>query len=442
MAADTMASRAKPRTRRAPRNQNASDQQDVVRIRMYNVGFGDCFLLFIPAGGVTKKVLIDCGSFKYNGYSVKEIVDAVIADITDPDGVPRVDVLVATHRHKDHIIGFADPRWHAVEVKEVWLPWVEDPRDPVARRLRASQARFVSTLYRALAATPNLADDNKLELLEIVLNAQSNGDALDMLNRGFKGDPQRHYLPDRNHEKAVLRAPALPGVTVHVLGPPHDEAVMRAMDPDKGEAFLSALEAEAGDPDNGQVTFNFGKQWVEASDLKAPASGPRLDPKDEVKINKIASERDWGGLAARVDEAINNTSLFLVFKVGSLHLLFPGDAQWGPWRAILDDPDACELLSRTNFYKVGHHGSHNATPVSFVKKHLARPGANGKRKDLWAMVSVTPFAQWADIPREPLLEELAAITSMIVRSDSSDSVKGFIRKGNLWIEAAIPTTLA
>jgi hypothetical protein len=54
------------------------------------------------------------------------------------------------------------------------------------------------------------------------------------------------------------------------------------------------------------------------------------------------------------------------------------------------DPDATRLLSKTTFYKVGHHGSHNATPVSFVENCLL-PGAA-----LCAMVPVTTYKGWPD----------------------------------------------
>ena len=33
---------------------------------MYNVGFGDCFLLFVPTSNGVRKIVIDCGSIKAN----------------------------------------------------------------------------------------------------------------------------------------------------------------------------------------------------------------------------------------------------------------------------------------------------------------------------------------------------------------------------------------
>jgi hypothetical protein len=79
-------------------------------------------------------------------------------------------------------------------------------------------------------------------------------------------------------------------------------------------------------------------------------------------------------MALQLDSATNNTSLVLAIErtaTGEV-LLFPGDAQAGNWLSWQDlkwggdgagqkpvtGPD---LLARTIFYKVGHHGSHNAT---------------------------------------------------------------------------------
>jgi hypothetical protein len=72
-----------------------------------------------------------------------------------------------------------------------------------------------------------------------------------------------------------------------------------------------------------------------------------------------------------LNRGINNTSLVLAFefKKSRKVLLFVGDAQRGNWISWTngswkDGPETIsvrDLMSRTVFYKVGHHGSHNAT---------------------------------------------------------------------------------
>jgi glyoxylase-like metal-dependent hydrolase (beta-lactamase superfamily II) len=69
---------------------------------MYRIGFGDCFLLSLPAGGSLAHVLIDCGVHSRGDIgTMQQIVDD-IAQQTDK----RLALVVATHRHQDHISGF------------------------------------------------------------------------------------------------------------------------------------------------------------------------------------------------------------------------------------------------------------------------------------------------------------------------------------------------
>ena len=97
-----------------------------VAIRMYNVGFGDAFLLLLPDGDKQRRILFDCGSIEASpGMTMRKIVERIVRDVTDADGVARIDVVVATHRHKDHVSGFGQAAWGDVAVKEVWMPWTE-----------------------------------------------------------------------------------------------------------------------------------------------------------------------------------------------------------------------------------------------------------------------------------------------------------------------------
>jgi hypothetical protein len=71
-----------------------------------------------------------------------------------------------------------------------------------------------------------------------------------------------------------------------------------------------------------------------------------------------------------LDDALNNTSLILLFQVGTKQLLFPGDAQIENWRYTLDRLARNNALERrlrqVDLYKVGHHGSRNASPRSLL----------------------------------------------------------------------------
>ena len=83
---------------------------------------------------------------------------------------------------------------------------------------------------------------------------------------------------------------------------------------------------------------------------------------------------------------MNNTSLILLFRAGSKTILFPGDAQLENWEYALQSPLA-GLLDNVDVYKVGHHGSLNATPKSLWKRFSKR--GNKKRKDRLTSVMST-----------------------------------------------------
>lgn len=54
-----------------------------IKIRMYNVGFGDCFLIRIPAKGGERRVLVDCGyhSAGKGKFKDEELVAQIKADL-------------------------------------------------------------------------------------------------------------------------------------------------------------------------------------------------------------------------------------------------------------------------------------------------------------------------------------------------------------------------
>jgi hypothetical protein len=68
-----------------------------------------------------------------------------------------------------------------------------------------------------------------------------------------------------------------------------------------------------------------------------------------------------------LDQEMNNTSVILLFQIGKKKLLFPGDAQIENWQYALGQKRYQTLLTSVNLYKVGHHGSLNATPKSLWK---------------------------------------------------------------------------
>ena len=411
-----------PKKEKGTPKKKKGENQSEIRIRMHTVGFGDCFLLFLPTSAGIKKVLIDCGSLKKKSLSISEVADAVRTASTDADGVARIDIVVMSHRHADHISGFVPGRWDGVEVKEVWMPWLESRADNTARTLRKASDRRI----RQLIATFQAAGVSE-DLLQVLLNARSNEDSLDVLHEGFAGKARRRFLPEKETAVEAVECDHLPGIKTFVLGPPRDEKALKSDDPPTGESFLREY---VNDSAAGGSTKRFQPLSVDWVSNDPPA----LPDRDAIR-QSVENLAAYEAAAAAVDAELNNTSLIIIFKVGSEYLLFPGDAQWGPWEKVLQDEDAVALLEKVTFIKVGHHASHNASPVSVIRKHLGKKNVHGGA--VKAMISVTPYAQWKGVPYKPLLEELNATRFTTANSDLLQDQPGFTRKDDIWIEAKL-----
>lgn len=434
----------KKKTSPAPSGKSAAGPAGQhVNIRMYNVGFGDCFLLTFPAADRPRKVLIDCG-VHFSGKNPKppfaEVVAKLIEDITE-NGVPTVDLLIATHRHQDHVSGFENPAWKAVEVGEVWMPWTEDYTNELAREIlnkQSKKAEKLHALLTAMAAEPQrfgLSAAKKADIEKVKKfseNSLKNTEAMNMLHHGFaRGDAiPRSYLPYQDRTKNSIRSERLPGVTVHLMGPSYDKEVIRDMDPPADEKWFK-MKAAAGNG-NSDPHRPFHVDWsIDAATLDPQNT---LVSAEDKKAIQSASDDSEFAVAKRLEDSVNGTSLMLMFQVGKAFLFFPGDAQHGTWQSALKDSEWRELLTKTNFYKVGHHGSHNATPKEFVHEIL-NTGANCK-----AMVSLFPVEDFPEIPKVELFRDLAKVPVEYVRSDvaaDTGDPAEFVRTTH-YVETKIP----
>lgn len=112
-----------------------------VRVRMYRQGLGDCFLLRFPGeNGRPFHLVIDSGVIK--GTSEPTVKMREVAEDIESETGGKIDVLVVTHEHWDHVSGFAEARevWERMEIAEVWLAWTEDPANKLAKKLRRERA--------------------------------------------------------------------------------------------------------------------------------------------------------------------------------------------------------------------------------------------------------------------------------------------------------------
>jgi beta-lactamase superfamily II metal-dependent hydrolase len=395
----------------------------VAIVRMYNVGFGDAFLVTVPRRGRPWRMLVDCGVHMHGAgeHSLDSIVEDIINTVAaDSDGRPRLDVVVATHRHRDHIAGFDNDLWHDVEVGEVWLPWVEDPEDADAVALRNQQQAAALNLHTHFAA------DGDSDTADFVLNSLSNDDAMWVLQNGFTGSPKRRYVSAQGAKAHPL--PGVRGGCVYFLGPPRDPRNLAAMDPPKAQRWLG-LSSSGGGASNGEMFPGF---TVPAGDFTRRY--PHLIVDDKLLASFREEPVDTLTAASLLDRAVNNTSVMFLLQVGDALLLFPGDAQWGAWQPLLDDPDVRSLLTRTTLYKISHHGSHNGTPVEVAHEVLG---------GVTSLLSVRPIERWAHIPKEELVASLVTpprhVVSSVYVKDEAPVAGVRCHPAGLWKEVELAT---
>lgn len=420
-----------------------------IKVRMYRQGLGDFFLVTLPKkDGTPFRLLIDCGVI-VGTANAKDVMRGLVTKMKADVG-NALDVVVVTHRHADHVSGFLQAQDlfedAGLTVKEVWVSWVEDPRDKLGQQLLATHAkaeqalRMSATRLQGLGAT---AGDEIASLLDfrgemLGAAAGSTTTAAVEIAKNLSKKPGASLRFCRPADPPI----ALDGTDarVFVFGPPPDLTLLGKMDPSKsnpetyGMAAMRSLLRDLGpalgmaaDDGDGSDSKPFGANWT--VDLDA-ASAP--DFFRDTYFNPANAwqriDSDWlegaSALALSFDQAVNNTSLVLAIQLGDGDvLLFAADAQvgnWLSWHALtwtLGDKStvtAPDLLKRVIFYKVGHHASHNAT--------LEAQGLELMEKIAYAMISVNAEMaikkKWGRMPFQPLLDALNKSTAnRTVRAD-------------------------
>lgn len=390
---------------------NGELNERTLRVRMYRVGFGDCFLLSLPVVKEGRQehrhFVIDCGVHgRGNIGTIEKAVDN-IAEVTGK----KLAAIIATHSHQDHISGFSE-KFCSFDIEEIWLPWCENQADELALQWQRKEAALVERLDRHFTAQARIGDaaantTMRKSALAAVANLVRNKKAMQFLRSGFGTGAKVRYL--EAGETMLSPADAL-GLTVRVLGPPRDEKFLAKMHPPDDQRYLQLdTSGAAGEMQN--CLEPFPSKWrVNAEEM--PTFPLRLSETEEKTLQEQLNDSSLDSLAFSLDHVKNNTSLVTLFMFRGQYLLFPGDAEYGNWRYWLDEEEAEEILARITFLKVGHHGSFNSTPRDALEKMSEGAFA--------AMVS-TQSEPWDSIPRVPLMERLDEQTKQkIVRSDWID----------------------
>jgi chitodextrinase len=391
----------------------SSNNVTSIKIRMYNTGsVGDCFLLqFQKAGNTTFNMMIDCGGIK----TTSALVTPCVQDIkTACNG--KLDLLIVTHQHEDHISGFNLARsvFDTIKVDQVWMSWVEDKSDPVAQILKKKYGKKLKELKKTTSlAVTALKQHNKhdgqvkglkgaanarqksmeqtLALLEFeegmsqgrgLAGRLTNENAMDYVKG--KGKSMQYRMPG----EVLKNMSGAEGIKFYILGPPRDpDLKYLKIEMDEADMYSLATKdnkAETEQPNDERILQSgitlqknsspFGEAYKLSG--KEKSQFLRKYNSSDQKWRQI--ETDWLDAGSEVALALtsltNNTSLAMAleFENSGVVILLPADAQSGNWaswhrKEVMDSlktkggKNTDELLANTVFYKVGHHLSHNGT---------------------------------------------------------------------------------
>ena len=443
-------------------------------VRMYRLGTGDCFVIKFFAGeALTFTMMIDCGAWQGSKAEISKYVTDLKSYVDN-----HVDLLVVTHEHKDHVLGFElceDLFTSDFEVGQTWMAWTEEDTDPKVKDWKKKDGLKKKALAAAAQKWDEAVNDPKFAANLKALHRGADNlaahqhfsgvlreftDLQMAVDQGLYAGPlqgmkvvkekvavgtdNKPNIKYRKPGNIIENIPGLKGVRIYVLGPPQSlDAIHKEDSGEEGEtyehnkelaksnAFAAAANALVSDASVASV-LPFDETF------EAEPQDPNRQAYASNSTDWRRIDHDWlmsaGSLALRLNSGINNLSLALAieFESGRV-MLFPGDAEYGSWQSWHTipwtekgkgkNPDGSpkhlteDLLNRTVFYKVAHHLSHNGTARRKGLDHMTD-------KNLAAMATldygVISKSWMGTMPNQGLLTDLLTKTKgrlMVMRTD-------------------------
>lgn len=365
-----------------------------LRVRVYNVRFGDAVLVTIPdraANGSVRKrhMLIDVGNVLSGAGGTDDLFRAVLADIQEQLAGQPLDLYVMTHEHLDHVQGLlygAEKLGIRFDVAYAWLTASAAPdyydTHPEARRKRLQMEAAYEQIAQFLRAAPEL-ETPYIRALMLNNNPRSTSQCID-------------YLRGLAHKTTyVYRGAELTGAH------PFEEARFEIWAPEEDTAdYYRGLTPMA-------LAMTPGSSASAATRLTEPLPPAGVDAGAFYNLVEMR-RRGYGSNLLAIDRAANNTSVVVSLEWRGWRLLFPGDAEHRSWATM----DAHQMLQPVQFLKISHHGSHNGTPdVKLLDKVL--PPRAGRRKRR-AVLSTYPdtYGGVPDAETVALIQSRCAVTSV------------------------------
>ena len=356
-----------------------------LRVRVYNVLFGDAVLVTVPDGDgsrtVRRHILVDFGNLFRGDGSEDEVFRPVVEDILSVlDGDP-IDLYVMTHEHMDHVQG---PLYASAElgldlpVRQAWLTGSAAPdyydTHPGAQRKRLQADAALRQAARFVSAAPEAAG----VLGPLLFNNDPNrtGDCVEFL---------RHIASE-------------PATYVH-----------RGLELDRTHPFTEAkLELWAPEEDTSVYYGSFqpiafgvrrATNGADSPSLRRPSPPRGVDSGAFYALVESRARGVFDNLLT-IDRAANDSSVVFALEWRGWRLLFTGDAEHRSWKEM----NKRGVLKPVHFLKVSHHGSWNGTPFGEILDKIL-PATPPDRRKRHAAVSTCEGA-YAGVPDKEVLEQL------------------------------------
>jgi len=383
-----------------------------LKIRIYNVLFGDAILLTIPevddAGDdITVTMLIDVGNALMGAAGRDEVFKPVLEDIAVQLGGKPIDLYLMTHEHMDHVQGLlhgAQKLGIEFMARHVWMTASSEgetyyTRFPKAKRKRlaalAAYASVAAFLKQSAASVPL-----GIQALLAINDPRATKDCVDYISKRRLDDAKPLYL----HR-----------LTDVASGHPFNQTKIRVLAPEEDTSiYYGAL------PPRTLGTFLDGAAplSLDARTITPPAGVSAGHFFDLVEFRS-------SGMTANlrtIDKASNNSSVAFELEWNGWRLLFPGDAEEKSWEMM----DRVGALRPVHFLKISHHGSHNGSPPRQIDKIFPEQPADQRLR--FAVVSTREGA-YSGVPHA---DTLALIESLAHLDDTRDLSNGE------WFELTFP----
>lgn len=361
---------------------------DKLLIRAYNVGCGDCIYVRIPGPNNGFHILIDCGK-KGGDELLKQAIEHLQGEL--PEGKAarkkRLDLIIATHRHEDHIKGFNPELFANIEVRNIWLSAAMDPNHRQAEGVRRMRAIATQAMRGLMESGRTLSPEVELlASLYGVSNDVADNLLMEKLPAANKIKPEYVHSGQTGGDLG-LQLP--PDTAVHILAP--EEDIDHYYLGEEADATLKGFRGFAGEAGDGTGAITAPEPAavmptnISAADFRVLQS--------RMISNALA-------FAAKESSIQNNLSVVLLIEWKKRRLLFVGDAEWegefkdgrhnGSWNVMWEKHKKDLLQSPVDFLKIGHHGSINATPPPRDDSPAAKKAPKGGVYDILDAILPVP----------------------------------------------------